>query len=78
MNLYRAMIVKTVILGKDYVDLSFEDSMVSLIISEPWFTEKKLRDLKVGQRIFIKGRGQHGNEDCMLFSLSPLEDLVVA
>jgi len=78
MNLYRAMIVKTVGFGNSYVDLSFEDSVVSLIIREPWFTEKRLSGLKVGQRIFIKGRGLNGNEDCMLCSPSPLEDLVVA
>lgn len=75
MKLYREMIVKSIKVREDFVDLSFEDSSVGLTIKDPWFTEKNLAALKVGQRLFLKGK--EGNTDPALWSLNVLEDLVV-
>ncbi|MBI4160501.1 MAG: hypothetical protein HY506_01180 [Candidatus Yanofskybacteria bacterium] len=68
---YRPLRIKSVRVGKGGIDLSFEDSALGLLISS-----HKVSELLVGRTLWVKGR--QGNEDVVLASFDPVEDMRLA
>jgi hypothetical protein len=77
---YRELTVSSVRRYSNQTDMSFSDSAVGLVANNDWLREHGVNPVEIveGSKVHIKGRGPHGNEDCMLCSPNPLEDFQLA